>query len=59
MTSMYDAIQQVLDSPPKKYTKEEAQAMLRKYGVLNADNSVTEEYSHIFVRKEEKEDVRK
>lgn len=58
MTTMHDAIQSVLNAPPRIYTKEEAQQLLRHLGVLNDDNSVRKEFSHIFVPKEEPKDVK-
>ena len=59
MTALGMAVERVISSPPKKYTKQEAQALLRKYGVLDANNSVTEEFSHIFVKKAEEDNASK
>ena len=50
---MDEAIQKVLNSPSKKYTKEEAVEMLQRLGVLDQNGKVTPEYEHIFVRKKE------
>lgn len=50
---MDEAIQKVLNSPPKKYTKKEAMEVLQRLGVLDQNGEVIPEYEHIFVRKKE------
>ena len=57
MTALAMAVERVISSPPRKYTKQEAQEMLRRYGVLDANNSVTEEYQHIFVKKADEDNA--
>lgn len=56
MTALESAVEKVINAPPRHYTKVEAQTMLRRYGVLNEDNSVTEEYRHLFIRKTDSKD---
>ena len=53
MNPISSTIEKVLNKPQKKYTKEEAQDVLRKYGILDSDNSVTGEFRQIFVKKAE------
>lgn len=45
------AIERVITAPVRKYTKQEAQDMLRRYGVLTDDNHVSEAYREIIVQK--------
>ncbi len=52
MTSMANAVQSVLEAPPRSFTKAEAQELLKRYGVLNQDNTVSEEFKDIFKKKE-------
>lgn len=42
------AIERVIESPPDGYTPEDVQALLRAYGVLDANNKVTKEFKKIF-----------
>ena len=54
------AIEQVVKSPQKRYTREEARQLLQKYGVLTKDGNVSKAYSHIVVKADnEKENGKK
>lgn len=59
MPPMSEVVAQVLASPPRTFTKEEAQAMFKRYGVLNDDNTVSEEFREIFVEKKSQNETRK
>lgn len=46
-----EAIQQILNRPPKKYdTKEEAMELLINLGVLDKDGNIREPFTEIFCR---------
>lgn len=49
MTDFRAAMERVINSTPRKYTKEEATRLLKKYGVLTADNQVSEVYKQLIV----------
>ena len=58
MTAIDSAVESVISSPQKRYTKQEAQAMLRKYGVLREDNSISEKFRPIFVQRSDNKNDR-
>ena len=45
-----EAIDQAIKAPKKRFTKEEAQAMLRKYGVLTRSNNISKAYKDIIIK---------
>lgn len=49
------AIRKVLESPQRKYTEEEAVAMLQRYGILDSDGNITPDFQQIIVKAEEGE----
>ena len=54
MTDTSLAIERVINAPQRKYTKQEAQDMLRRYGVLTKNNTVSKAYREIIVRNDAK-----
>lgn len=59
MTAITIAIDQVLNTPPKDYTKKEAQELLQRHGVLTKKNTVTKAYSGIIVKVEKSQNESK
>lgn len=55
MNDIHDAIITILQSPRKKFSKEEADALLKRLGVLNNDGLLNEVYQGLFVKKVEDE----
>ena len=51
MRTMHDIIEKILSQPPRKYTKEEARAVLVHLGVVDENGEVTEGFKDIFVKK--------
>lgn len=41
----------IMSRPQKQYTREESEARLRKIGILNERNEVSEQYKELFVKK--------
>lgn len=44
------AIEQAIKAPAKQYSKSEAREMLKKYGVLNRRNEISNAYKGIIVK---------
>ena len=45
----YLAMDRVIHAPKKHYTRDQAQQMLHKYGVLTANNTISEAYRHVVI----------
>ena len=52
-TKLYDKIQEVIDSPVKNFTKEEARKILREYNIIDDNGEIMERFKGIIVRKED------
>lgn len=50
---LYRKIEEVINSKPKKYTKEEAREILVSCGIIDKDDNITEPFRDIIVKKEE------
>ena len=53
VVSMRTTIEDILNSPPKVWTKAEAREVLVHLGVLDEDGNIRPQWQDIFVRKEE------
>ena len=51
VVSMRTTIEDILNSPPKVWTKAEAQEVLVRLGVLNDDGNIKPQWQDVFVRK--------
>ena len=59
MCAVASAIDEVLKSPTKSYTKEEAQFVLQKCGIFTRNNNVKVAYKSIVVKVEKNKDGKK
>ena len=59
MSAVASAIDEVLRSPTKRYTKEEAQSILRNCGVFTRNNNVKPAYKDIVVKVDKKKNGQK
>lgn len=53
-TEEYKKIQSVINSKPKKYTKEEARKILLEFGVIDEDDNITQPFKGIIKKKSSK-----
>lgn len=53
MKQMREWLKKIIELPPRKFTKEEARAILVKYGVLDDKGNITPGFKDIFIKKEE------
>ena len=51
MRTIHDNIEEILNEPPKQFTKEEARAVLANLGVVDENGEVVEDFKDIFVKK--------
>lgn len=58
MSPIHSAVDSVLKSPIKHYSKDEAVEMFKRYGVLDNDGKVTEAYRDIVVEANESREKR-
>ncbi len=56
MSAVAITIEEVLKTPSKQYTREEAQQILRQCGVLDKNNRVKSAYKDILIQKQDAED---
>ena len=59
MSAVASAISEVLKSPTKKYTPEEAQLKLQNCGIFTSNNNVKPAYRNIVVKVGERKNGRK
>ena len=50
-TKIARKIQEVIDSKPREFTKEQAEKILRDHGIIDKDGEITEAFKGIVVRK--------